>query len=81
MLPEILGHLMELMVDPFGNYLIQKLLDRCDEAQRLQVCWADGRMSGSALVRLLGCLRVHLLSVHTQAAFHLALSLLMRCQS
>lgn len=36
-LPEILDHLMELMVDPFGNYLIQKLLDRCDEAQRLQV--------------------------------------------
>ena len=77
MLPEILGHLMELMVDPFGNYLIQKLLDRCDEAQRLQVCWADGRMSGSALV----CLLPDLLSVHTQAAFHLALSLLMRCQS
>ena len=25
------------MVDPFGNYLIQKLLDRCSEEQRLQV--------------------------------------------
>lgn len=36
-LPEILDHLTELMVDPFGNYLIQKLLDRCDESQRLQV--------------------------------------------
>lgn len=42
-LPEILGHLMELMVDPFGNYLIQKLLDRCDEAQRLQVWCTEER--------------------------------------
>lgn len=36
-LPEILDHLIELMMDPFGNYLIQKLLDRCSEEQRLQV--------------------------------------------
>jgi Pumilio-family RNA binding repeat len=35
--PEILEHLVELMVDPFGNYLIQKLLDRCSEEQRLAV--------------------------------------------
>ena len=35
--PEILDNLIELMVDPFGNYLIQKLLDRCSEEQRLQV--------------------------------------------
>jgi hypothetical protein len=34
---EILDHLVELMMDPFGNYLIQKLLDRCSEEQRLQV--------------------------------------------
>jgi Pumilio-family RNA binding repeat len=43
-LPEILDHLTELMVDPFGNYLIQKLLDRCDEAQRLQVRASDDLM-------------------------------------
>lgn len=36
-LQEILDHLVELMMDPFGNYLIQKLLDRCSEEQRLQV--------------------------------------------
>lgn len=36
--PEVLDNLIELMVDPFGNYLIQKLLDRCSEEQRLQVC-------------------------------------------
>jgi len=33
----VLDNLIELMVDPFGNYLIQKLLDRCSEEQRLQV--------------------------------------------
>ena len=37
-LPEVLEHLIELMMDPFGNYLIQKLLDRCSEEQRLAVC-------------------------------------------
>ena len=35
--PEVLENLIELMIDPFGNYLIQKLLDRCSEEQRLQV--------------------------------------------
>ncbi len=35
--PEILEHLVDLMMDPFGNYLVQKLLDRCSEEQRLQV--------------------------------------------
>lgn len=36
-LPEVLEHLVDLMMDPFGNYLIQKLLDRCSEDQRMQV--------------------------------------------
>jgi hypothetical protein len=35
--PELLDHVIVLMTDPFGNYLIQKLLDRCSEEQRLQV--------------------------------------------
>ena len=26
---ELLEHVTELMMDPFGNYLVQKLLDRC----------------------------------------------------
>lgn len=34
---EILENMVSLMTDPFGNYLIQKLLDRCSEEQRLQV--------------------------------------------
>lgn len=35
--PEVLAHVVELMVDPFGNYLVQKLLDRCSEQQRLEL--------------------------------------------
>jgi len=35
--PEVLEHVTELMVDPFGNYLVQKLLDRCTDDQRLQI--------------------------------------------
>lgn len=34
---EILPHIVELMMDPFGNYLIQKLLDFCNEDQKLQI--------------------------------------------
>lgn len=41
-LQEVLDHLVELMMDPFGNYLIQKLLDRCSEEQRLQVGGGGG---------------------------------------
>ncbi|KAL6758254.1 ARM repeat-containing protein [Haematococcus lacustris] len=36
-LEEVLECVVELMVDPFGNYLVQKLLDRCSEQQRLEV--------------------------------------------
>ncbi|XP_039140616.1 pumilio homolog 12-like [Dioscorea cayenensis subsp. rotundata] len=32
---EIIGHIVELMTDPFGNYLVQKLLEVCDEGQRM----------------------------------------------
>ncbi len=40
------------MTDPFGNYLIQKLLDRCSEEQRLQVLKAvaaEGQLVAVAL--------------------------------
>ena len=38
---EVLENVVGLMMDPFGNYLIQKLLDRCSEQQRLEVrVWA-----------------------------------------
>ncbi|CAA6658822.1 unnamed protein product [Spirodela intermedia] len=34
---EILYHVPELMVNPFGNYLMQKILGVCTEKQRLEV--------------------------------------------
>ncbi|KAE9599343.1 putative armadillo-like helical protein [Lupinus albus] len=34
---EIIDHVVELMVNPFGNYLMQKLLDVCSEEQRMQI--------------------------------------------
>jgi len=49
---EILDNILDLMTDPFGNYLIQKMLDRCSEEQRLQVLKAtssDGDLIKAAL--------------------------------
>ncbi|KAJ0987353.1 hypothetical protein J5N97_005709 [Dioscorea zingiberensis] len=33
----IIHHVSELMLDPFGNYLMQKLLDVCSEEQRINL--------------------------------------------
>ncbi|XP_052190119.1 putative pumilio homolog 7, chloroplastic isoform X2 [Diospyros lotus] len=33
----IISHVIELMMNPFGNYLMQKLLDVCNEEQRTQI--------------------------------------------
>jgi pumilio RNA-binding family len=35
--PEILAEAVELMMDPFGNYLVQKLLECCSDEQRVAV--------------------------------------------
>lgn len=34
---EVLDHFVELMTDPFGNYLCQKLLEHCSDAQRYKL--------------------------------------------
>eukprot|EP01079_Euglenida_sp_SAG-EU17-18_P005366 gene5366-958_t len=34
---ELLPHLADLMIDPFGNYLLQKLLEHCTDAQRTEI--------------------------------------------
>ncbi|KAI4296355.1 hypothetical protein L6164_036320 [Bauhinia variegata] len=34
---EIIDHVVELMINPFGNYLMQKLLDVCNEEQRMLI--------------------------------------------
>ncbi|KAK6939686.1 Pumilio RNA-binding repeat [Dillenia turbinata] len=36
-LAEVIDHVPELMQDPFGNYLVQKLIEICDEGQRTQI--------------------------------------------
>ncbi|KAI4344838.1 hypothetical protein L6164_012025 [Bauhinia variegata] len=37
---EIIDYTAELMIDPFGNYLIQKLLEVCDEDKKMQILHA-----------------------------------------
>ncbi|KAM3324077.1 pumilio 12 isoform X1 [Capsicum chacoense] len=49
--PEIIVHIVELMIDPFGNYLVQKLFEVCNEGQRMQILRAITRISGD-LVRI-----------------------------
>ena len=36
---EVYDHMVELMTDPFGNYLCQKLIEHCDHPQVLS-CFA-----------------------------------------
>jgi hypothetical protein len=33
----VIDNVVELMMDPFGNYLVQKLLEFCRDEQRLQI--------------------------------------------
>ncbi|KAM7277958.1 hypothetical protein ACFE04_005092 [Oxalis oulophora] len=40
---EIIDHIVELMTDPFGNYLVQKLLEVCREEQRMKILHAITR--------------------------------------
>ncbi|CAA2968286.1 pumilio homolog 7, chloroplastic [Olea europaea subsp. europaea] len=34
---EVIHHVVELMMNPFGNYLMQKLLEVCNEDQRMEI--------------------------------------------
>ncbi|WZY75712.1 hypothetical protein YC2023_022096 [Brassica napus] len=43
---EIIDYISELTVDPFGNYLVQKLLEVCGEDQRMQIVHSIARKPG-----------------------------------
>eukprot|EP01018_Ginkgo_biloba_P014812 Gb_24858 [translate_table: standard] len=43
---EIIDHIIELMTDPFGNYLVQKLLEVCTEDQKMEILLAVTRKAG-----------------------------------
>eukprot|EP00163_Fabomonas_tropica_P031945 TRINITY_DN77_c0_g2_i1.p1 TRINITY_DN77_c0_g2~~TRINITY_DN77_c0_g2_i1.p1 ORF type:complete len:939 (-),score=284.15 TRINITY_DN77_c0_g2_i1:598-3414(-) len=47
---ELYDHAIELMTDPFGNYLMQKLFEKCTPRQRLTLLHARGKdLPGVAL--------------------------------
>lgn len=48
---EVIVHIIELMTDPFGNYLVQKLLEVCDKNQHMQILRVITRKPGD-LVRI-----------------------------
>ncbi|KAK4784990.1 hypothetical protein SAY86_001679 [Trapa natans] len=48
---EILEHISDLMTDPFGNYVVQKLLQVCDESQLYQILGEITRRPGN-LIRI-----------------------------
>ncbi|CAN1345781.1 Putative pumilio homolog 7, chloroplastic [Linum perenne] len=43
---EIVDHVVELSLNQFGNYVIQKMLDVCDEVQRLQIVYVLTKEAG-----------------------------------
>ncbi|KAF8099873.1 hypothetical protein N665_0236s0034 [Sinapis alba] len=43
---EIIDYISELMIDPFGNYLVQKLLEVCSQDQRMHLVHSITRKPG-----------------------------------
>ncbi|EOA12657.1 hypothetical protein CARUB_v10027736mg [Capsella rubella] len=48
---EIIDYISELMIDPFGNYLVQKLLEVCNDKQRIGIVHSITRKPG-LLIRI-----------------------------
>lgn len=53
---EIIDQIIELVIDPFGNYFIQKLLEVCIEEQKMQILLAITRKASKlVLLTCMGC--------------------------
>ncbi|KAF0896701.1 hypothetical protein E2562_027046 [Oryza meyeriana var. granulata] len=46
---EIIDHIGELMMDPFGNYMVQKLLEECTDDQRMRIICEITRKPGELI--------------------------------
>ncbi|PUZ67141.1 hypothetical protein GQ55_3G409200 [Panicum hallii var. hallii] len=45
----VIEHIDELMVDPFGNYLVQKLLEQCNDDQKMHILYEITEMPGQLI--------------------------------
>lgn len=66
---EIIGHIVELMTDPFGNYLVQKLLEVCNEDQRMCILCTVTRKMGE-LFRISCDMHGYALPIHKLCCLH-----------
>ena len=54
---EVMEDICHVMVDPFGNYVVQKLVEKCSSVQRTNILLALTAGTGSQLVQI--CLNMH----------------------
>ncbi|XP_062204341.1 pumilio homolog 12-like [Phragmites australis] len=45
----VIEHIDELMVDPFGNYLVQKLLEECNDDQKMHIVYEITKRQGQLI--------------------------------
>ncbi|KAF8644171.1 hypothetical protein HU200_066548 [Digitaria exilis] len=45
----VIEHIDELMVDPFGNYLVQKLLEQCNDDQKMHILYEITKIPGQLI--------------------------------
>ncbi|GJN35053.1 hypothetical protein PR202_gb23781 [Eleusine coracana subsp. coracana] len=45
----VIEHIDELMIDPFGNYLVQKLLEECNEDQKMHIVYEITKIPGQLI--------------------------------
>ncbi|PWZ45489.1 Pumilio 12 [Zea mays] len=45
----VIEHIDELMVDPFGNYLIQKIFEKCNDNQKMHILYEITKIPGQLI--------------------------------